>query len=70
MLAALHSSIDHPTGTPIKVWDPDEPSLREIDCIERKRLILDDTASWRELSNEDRALLDHFAPGAAPDEPA
>jgi arsenate-mycothiol transferase len=33
-----------PTGTPIEVWDTDEPSLRGIDGIERMRLIRDDIA--------------------------
>jgi arsenate-mycothiol transferase len=31
-------------GTPIEVWDIDEPSLRGIDGIERMRLIRDDIA--------------------------
>ncbi|CAN5732679.1 hypothetical protein BH09ACT8_BH09ACT8_58690 [soil metagenome] len=34
-----------PTGTPIEVWDTDEPSLRGIDGIERMRLIRDDIAN-------------------------
>lgn len=32
----------NPTGTPIEVWETDEPSLRGIDGIERMRLIRDD----------------------------
>ncbi|MBN9635445.1 MAG: low molecular weight phosphatase family protein [Actinobacteria bacterium] len=32
-------------GTPIEIWDTDEPSLRGIDGIERMRLIRDDLAT-------------------------
>ncbi|GAY17018.1 low molecular weight phosphatase family protein [Mycobacterium sp. shizuoka-1] len=31
-------------GTPVEVWDTDEPSLRGIEGIERMRLIRDDIA--------------------------
>lgn len=34
-----------PDGTPIEVWDTDEPSLRGIDGIERMRLIREDIAA-------------------------
>ena len=32
-------------GTPVEVWDIDEPSLRGIDGIERMRLVRDDIAA-------------------------
>jgi arsenate-mycothiol transferase len=32
-------------GTPIEVWETDEPSLRGIDGIERMRLVRDDIAA-------------------------
>ncbi|ORV03329.1 protein tyrosine phosphatase [Mycolicibacterium canariasense] len=32
-------------GTPVEVWDTDEPSLRGIEGLERMRLIRDDIAA-------------------------
>lgn len=36
--------VDSPTGTPVRVWETDEPSERGIEGMERMRLVRDDIA--------------------------
>ncbi|OBK49002.1 low molecular weight phosphatase family protein [Mycobacterium kubicae] len=46
VVVGTQAQLDEPTGgTPIEVWDTDEPSLRGVDGIERMRLIRDDIAA-------------------------
>lgn len=37
--------VDDRLGTPVEVWDTDEPSLRGIEGVQRMRLIRDDIAA-------------------------
>jgi arsenate-mycothiol transferase len=39
------ASVEPVDGTPVEVWDTDEPSHRGIDGIERMRLVRDDIAA-------------------------
>lgn len=56
VIVGTQARIDHPTGTPIDVWDTDEPALRGIDGIKRMRLIRNDIAN-RVQDLTDRLLL-------------
>jgi arsenate-mycothiol transferase len=46
VIVGTQAQLDEPTdGTPIEVWDTDEPSLRGVDGVERMRLIRDEIAA-------------------------
>jgi arsenate-mycothiol transferase len=45
VVVGTQAHVDPIAGTPIEVWDTDEPSLRGIEGVERMRLIRDDIAA-------------------------
>lgn len=49
VVLGLDAHVDPVDGTPVEVWDTDEPSTRGIDGIQRMRLVRDDIAHRVEL---------------------
>lgn len=59
VILGTQAHLDAPAdGTPVRVWDTDEPSLRGIDGLERMRLIRDD------IADRVSALVDELLPSS------
>ncbi|WP_114561160.1 arsenate-mycothiol transferase ArsC [Desertihabitans aurantiacus] len=44
VLLGTEAQLDDPRGTPVEVWETDEPSARGVTGMERMRLVRDDIA--------------------------